>query len=77
MDPADHDAPTRRDEPDLTVNLAACNSSTLFAIMSDLRDRPGNRAAVALLQQRVDDRRVWRREAEDRFFARKQAEKQA
>jgi hypothetical protein len=77
MEPIDHDAPVRRDEPDLTVNLAVCNTSTLLAVVSDLRDHPSARDAIEQIEQRVADRRQRRHEAEIRAYERRQAEKQA
>jgi hypothetical protein len=77
MDPIDHDAPTRKGEAELIIDLAGCCSSTLLTVVSDLREHPGARDAVELIEQRVADRRQRRHEADIRAYERRQAEKQA
>jgi hypothetical protein len=75
FDVLDDAAPIWRDEAALLVDLARCRSSTLSALMSDLRDRAGSRSVVAEIEKRINDRRGRRREADRRAHERRLAEK--
>jgi hypothetical protein len=77
----DIDAPARRNEPELRLEVSYCTSSVLQLIAADLsgqdgRPLPGCRETVASITRHIDGRRERERDYQIRVAQRERAKKQ-